>query len=129
MDDKNEYPDFLSGILENFYFEGLRLRISCAIVNRQRIRCRLRWFHVHASRVRRPDRIRLRLELYILGVRDSITKLHGFAAVNCAGIRVKSLNVERLPAHLIQSRSVRFALLLLLLLSGLPLNLSVACPA
>src|SRR5580704_7928586 len=120
---------FTLGVLENSYLEGLRLRVSRAIVDCQRIRCRLGWFDVHASRVRRPHRIWLRLELHAFRVRDPIAKLHRFAAVNCARICIESLNVEGLPAHLIQSRSIRFALLLLLLLSGLPLNLTVVCPS
>lgn len=115
--------------LQNFHLEGLSFGVSRAVIDGQRIRRRLRGLDVHASRVRRPDWIRLRLQLHIFRVRDSVAKLHRVAAMDRARIRVERLDIECLSTHLVQRRAVAFALFLLLLLSALPLDLPIFRPA
>src|ERR1700730_318910 len=70
--------------LLNLDIQCLGLRVTGSILNRQGIGSIFFGRDLHATVVRRPNRVVLRLELYGLGVGHAIAELHHLAAVDHA---------------------------------------------
>ena len=84
---------------------------------------------VYAAGVRRPDGIRLWLELDSFGVRDAVAELDRLAAANLAGTGVEGLNRKLLPAHLFEGSLILGALLCCCCLFGAVFDRTVLPPA
>jgi len=78
--------------LLNLDIQGLGLRVTGSILNRQGIGGVFFWRDLHAAVVRGPNRVVLRLELHSLGVGHAITELYRLAAVNDACAAVETLD-------------------------------------
>jgi len=115
--------------LADFEFDGLRSFVARAIFGSEGVHRVFFGGDLHATRVRRPDGVRLRLQSHCFGVRYAVAELSGFAAGEDAWIGIESLNGELFATELVERGAIAFVLLLRPLLRGLAINLAVLLPA
>ncbi len=115
------------GLLD-FDGEGLGRGVARGVASSQRVSGCFGGTYIETARIRRPNWAGGRIERDLFCVGDAITKLSGLAPTNL-GITVKRLNGEFRAAHLLDSSTILFLLLLRGGVASPPVDLAIFTPA
>jgi hypothetical protein len=110
-------------------FNSLSLGISVGVFACESVSRRLSWRYFDAMGNRRPDGLRLRLQLDAFGVGYTVAELGGFATMDYRGAGVKTKDSELLAAQLLDGEAVLLALFLRAFLRGLTFEVPALLPA